>query len=100
MEREIIGRKVLEHLSIQGEIEGAKKATVELNAEIDSNEVEFKRLEVLKVETVKLKAKRTDASKKQVGLEGELKVIDDELKASGVTVPGLVTEEAPSNIKF
>ena len=33
MEREIIGRKVLEHLSIQGEIEGVKKAGVELSAE-------------------------------------------------------------------
>ena len=100
MEREVIGRKVLEHLSIQGEIEGTKQAKVDLKAEIGSNEVEIKRLESLKVLTGEMKTRQGEVSKKQVGLEAELKGLDEELKSAGVTVPGLVTEEGPSNIKF
>ncbi len=100
MDRKTIGEKVLEHLAIQGQIEGVKREGYELSDTISSNEAEIKRLKALEVATTELKTRKTSTAKKLEGLEKELKGLTEELKANSVSVP-IVSEEAPpTHIKF
>ena len=100
MDRKTIGEKVIEHLAIQGQIEGVKGEVLGLSDTISSNENEIKRLKALEVTTAELKVQKVATSRKLEGLEKELKELTDELKANSVSVP-MVSEEVPAtHIKF
>lgn len=100
MDRETIGQKMLQHLSIQGEIEGVKKEKAEVSGTIDANESEIKRLNNLEKETVILRTKEIELSKKEAELEKELAKVTNELEAVNAVVPNLIQEEAPQHINF
>lgn len=101
MDRETMGKKYLEHLGLQGEIEAEKKNQAELLDQIKSNEHEISRLESLKKETESLNEKAKASADNLADLEKELDALNTEIEKAGGKVPFINEQPTPpTHVKF